>query len=135
MGSWATTVGDSRESNAQPAIADGGKTKHADERAKRAKSSNAASPAAPRDALARPEIADGDPGSAIHPSCSFTSCALWMRSSGSLARQRAHQPVERGRRHAAQPARSRRGLGSCMIAAISDAWLVPSNARRPVAIS
>ena len=39
------------------------------------------------------------PALAIHCSCSFTSCAVCNRSSGSLARQRRDDAVERGRRH------------------------------------
>ena len=47
-----------------------------------------------------------EPPSAIHSSCSFASCAVWNRSSGSFARHVLHDPVERRRHHREPPPRS-----------------------------
>ena len=74
-----------------------------------------------------------DPPSAIHWSCSLTSCAVWNRSSGSLARHvlttlltaggiiGAISVTEVGASRRIDPARL--------------AWLLPVKAFRPVAIS
>jgi hypothetical protein len=77
--------------------------------------------------------------SAMPRSWSLTSCAVWMRSSGSFARQfrisrsmpcgGTTRDVEAG---GAPEGGSPTGGGSrSRIAAMSDAWLLPSNARRP----
>ena len=61
-------------------------------------------------------------------SCSFTSCAVCQRSSGSFARHVAHQPVERRRRQR-RNLDDRRAARRSRIDAIRLAWLLPSNAR------
>src|ERR1700693_802174 len=74
-----------------------------------------------------------DPTSAIHWSWSFASCAVWKRSSASLARQ-----VLTTRSSAGGVIGWSAAIGagsSFMIAEISDAWLAPEKAFRPVAIS
>jgi len=74
-----------------------------------------------------------EPDSAIHWSWSFASCAVWNRSSGSLARQ-----VLTTRSSAGDVIGWSVVMGagsSLMTAEISDAWLAPEKALRPVAIS
>jgi hypothetical protein len=74
-----------------------------------------------------------EPPSAIHWSWSLTSCAVWNRSSGSLARQ-----VFTTRSSAGGVIGWIEEMASgCvwMIAAMSDAWLLPENAFLPVAVS
>ena len=62
-----------------------------------------------------------------------TSCAVWNRSSGSLARQVLTTRLNDG---GVIGAISEIAGGSArMIAEIKDAWLVPEKAFRPVAIS
>ena len=95
---------------------------------------------APREPLAAlPARDDGrrqpacEPPSAIHWSCSLTSCAVWNRSSGSFAR---HVFTTRSSAGGAIGAIAEIGAGSSLrIAEISEAWLFPVNAFRPVAIS
>ncbi len=74
-----------------------------------------------------------EPPSAIHWSCSITSCAVDHRCSGSLARQ----PLTiRSSEAGIIGWIVEIGAGSeCMIEPISDAWLVPVNAFCPVSIS
>jgi len=74
-----------------------------------------------------------EPPCAIHWSWSFTSCAVWMRSCGSFVRQARTTCSSAG---GASGAARAIGTGSLpMIDPISDAWVLPSNARFPVAIS
>ena len=74
-----------------------------------------------------------EPPSAIHWSWSLTSCAVWKRSSGSLARQVL---TTRSRAGGAIGWTVEIGGGSePIIEVISDAWLVPEKAFLPVAIS
>ena len=68
-----------------------------------------------------------------HESWSLMSCAVWMRSSGSLARQARTSASSAG---AAIELELLIGIGSdCMTAPIRLACDLPSNARLPVAIS
>jgi len=106
-----------------------------------APATSTAAPATPQAMRSRPRrrAATGagtpacDPPSAIHWSWSFTSCAVWMRWSGSFARQARTTRSSAG---GASGTTVVMGTGSVfMIAPISEAWLLPSNARRPVAIS
>ena len=74
-----------------------------------------------------------EPPSAIHWSWSLTSCAVWKRSSGSLARQVL---TTRSTVAGVIGAIVEIGAGSSfMIEEMSDAWLVPEKAFLPVAIS
>ena len=74
-----------------------------------------------------------EPPSAIHWSCSFTSCAVWRRSSGSFERQVA---TRRSRAGGVIGATDEAGGGlSFRIEPIRLAWLFPSKAFLPVAIS
>ena len=74
-----------------------------------------------------------EPPSAIHSSCSFTSCAVWKRSSGSFARHVLTTRSSAGGIIGAASAID--GGSSRRIEPISDAWLLPENAFLPVAIS
>ncbi len=87
------------------------------------------------------EDTDSPAFSAMCCSRSFTSCAVWMRSCGSLLRQsriRASSPAG-GPPAATAPEPDGTspidGGWRSRIAAMSEAWLRPSNARRAVAIS
>ena len=74
-----------------------------------------------------------EPPSAIHSSWSFTSCAVWNRSSGSFER---HVLTTRSSAGGVMGWTAEIGCGSvCRIAPIRDAWLTPENAFFPVAIS
>ena len=76
---------------------------------------------------------DDEAPSAIPASCSLTSCAVRTRSSGSFVRQvRTRRSSPGG---ASGDTCETAGGSLLMIAEISVAWLRPSNARRPVAIS
>ena len=71
--------------------------------------------------------------SAMPWSCSRTSCAVWSRSSGSLARQ---PRTTRSSPGGLIGDTCEIGAGSvAMIDEINEAWLFPENALRPVAIS
>ena len=73
------------------------------------------------------------PPSAAQRNCSFTSWAVWTRSSGSFA---SRAPTSRSSAGGLTGSTSPRGGGtSRMMALIRVAWLFPSKARRPVAIS
>src|SRR6266508_20559 len=70
-----------------------------------------------------------EPPSAIHWSCSRTSCAVWNRSSGSLARQVLTTREKAGGVMGATSEIA--GGSSRRIDPISDAWLFPVKALRP----
>src|SRR5579863_2244015 len=74
-----------------------------------------------------------DPPSAIHFSCSLTSCTFWKRSSGSLARQVCTTRSSAGGEAGCTVEMAGGFLSST--AAITLAVFLPSNARLPVAIS
>ena len=74
-----------------------------------------------------------EPPSAIHWSCSFTSCAVWKRSSGSFARQVFTTRFRAG--GIIGEISEIAGGSSRRIEPMSDAWLDPVNAFLPVAIS
>ena len=74
-----------------------------------------------------------EPPSAIHWSWSLASCAVWKRSSGSLAR---HVRTTRSSAGGVIGWSAEIGAGSSfMIEEMSEAWLVPVKAFRPVTIS
>ena len=74
-----------------------------------------------------------DPPSATHWSWSFASCAVWKRSSGSLARHVLTTRFSAG--GIIGEISEIAGGSSRRIAPMSEAWLVPEKAFLPVAIS